>query len=263
MYTAVDFAGPLYIKNKGDSSSTKVWICLFTCCVTRAIHLELVADLTTTTFLRCLKRFSARRGLPRRILSDNAKTFKTAARLIKTIFSDKEVKDYLLHAGVEWKFNLEKAPWWGGLFERMIKSTKRCLRKVVGTAKFSYDEMHTAIVEIEAVINSRLLTFLNADDTEEPLTPSHLLVGRRLLSFPDDLTYYAEEDQDFDIGSEALRRRAKHLNSVLNHFWQRWSKEYLLELRERHRQKGTHGTSVTAKPGDVVPPQRILESGAC
>ena len=102
----------------------------------------------------------------------------TAVRLIKTTFSDKEVKDYLLHARDEWKFNLEKALCWDGLFEQMIKSIKRCLRKVVGTAKFSYDEMHTAIVEIEAIINSQPLTFLNINDTEEPLTPSHPLVGR-------------------------------------------------------------------------------------
>ena len=78
----------------------------------------------------------------------------------------------------------------------MIKSTKRCLRKVVGTAKFSYDKVHTAIVEIEAIINSQTLTFLNINDTEDPLMPSHLLVEHRLLSFPDDLTYYTEDDQD-------------------------------------------------------------------
>ena len=72
MYTAVDFGDTLYIKNKEDSSSTKVWICLFTCCVTCAIHLGLVADLTTTS-IQCLRRFSARRGLPRRILPDNAR----------------------------------------------------------------------------------------------------------------------------------------------------------------------------------------------
>ena len=127
-YTAVDFAGPMYLKCKGESSSSKSWICLFTCCVTRAIHLELVPDMTTTTFIRCLKRFAARRGLPRRIISDNAKTFKAAAKLIKTIFTQKEVQDYLTNFGVEWTFNLEKAPWWGGLFERMVKSTKRCLK---------------------------------------------------------------------------------------------------------------------------------------
>lgn len=68
--------------------------------------------MTTITFIRCLKRFSARRGLPRRIISNNAKTFKAAAKLITTIFNDKEVKEYLSDVGVEWAFNLEKAPWW-------------------------------------------------------------------------------------------------------------------------------------------------------
>ena len=64
----------------------------------------------------------------------------------------------------------------------MVRSTKRCLRKMDGKAKFSYDEMHTAIVEIEAIVNSHPLTFLNSDDTEEPLTPPHLLMGHRILS---------------------------------------------------------------------------------
>ena len=254
VYTAVDFAGPLYLKVQGGSSSCKVWICLFTCCVTRAIHLELVVDLTTTTFIRCLKRFSARRGLPRMILSDNAKTFKAAGRLMQTIFRDKELKDHLMHSGVEWKFNLEKAPWWGGLFERMVKVTKRCLRKIVGQAKFSYDEMHTAIVEIEAIINSRPLSFLNAEDTEEPLTPSHLLVGRRLLNLPDNLTHYVDKDPDFEVDSESVQKRVRHLANVLNHFWRRWTKEYLLELREAHRQRRQRADAPTAdvKPGDIV-----------
>jgi hypothetical protein len=97
-------------------------------------------------------------------------------------------------------------------------------------------EMHTAIVEIEAIINSRPLAFLNSDNTEEPLTPSHLLVGRRILSLPDNLTYFEPEDENFEVTDESLQRRAKHLNSVLNHFWKRWSKEYLLELRDAHRQ---------------------------
>ena len=105
----------------------------YACCITRAIHLELVTDMTTTTFIRCLKRFSARRGLPRKILLNNAMTFKATAKQIQTIFHDKEVKNHLLHSGVE--FNLERAPWWGGLFERMVKSIKWCLMKMVGQAK--------------------------------------------------------------------------------------------------------------------------------
>ena len=199
--------------------SKKVWICLFTCCVSRAVHLELVLDMTTATFIRCIKRFAARRGLPRKFLSDNAKTFKSAAKVLRTVCDHPDVRGYLSLAGIDWSFNLEKAPWWGGLFERMIRSTKRCLRKVVGRAKFSYDEMHTAIVEIEAIVNSRPLAYIHPDDLEQALTPSHLLVGRRLLSLPDHLTYFEPEDEDFELATEAFQRRAKHLNSVLNHFW--------------------------------------------
>ena len=84
-YTGVDFAGPLYLK--GASTSPKVWICLFTCCVTRAVHLDLVQDLSTSSFIRCLKKFVARRGLPTRIVSDNGKTFKSAAKVLRSIVS--------------------------------------------------------------------------------------------------------------------------------------------------------------------------------
>ena len=207
--------------------------------------------MSTLTFIRALKRFSARRGLPKRILSDNAKTFRAAAKLLKVIFSCQEVKDYLSDVGVEWMFNLEKAPWWGGVFEKMVKSTKRCLRKIVGQARFSFDELHTTIVEIEGIINSRPISYLNSGDTEEPLTPSHLLVGRRILNLPDNLTHLEEGDEDFEVTDEALQRRAKHLSSVLNHFWKRWSKEYLLELRDSHRQKYSAGSSPPAKVGTL------------
>ena len=167
-----------------------------------------------------MKRFAARRGLPKRFLSDNAKTFKSAAKTMKTICDHPDTQSYLSLSDTEWSFILEKVPWWGGLFERMIKSTMRCLRKFVGRARFSYDEMHTAIVEIEAIINSRPLSYIYSDDLEQPLTPSHLLVGHRLLSLPDYLTSLEpEDDEDFELNTESLQRRAKHLNSVLNHFW--------------------------------------------
>ena len=252
MYTAVDFAGPLYLRGTNDSEGRKVWICLFTCCVTRAIHLELVNELSTVAFIRCLKKFSARRGLPRKIVSDNAKTFKAAARAIELMLSQPDVKEHLLDLKVEWNFNLEKAPWWGGLFERLVKSTKRCLRKMIGQARLSFDEMHTAVLEVESILNSRPLTYTTSDDLEEPLTPSHLLVGRRLLSFPDDLTYLEDDDPDFELTSESLQRRVRHLNSVINHFWQRWSREYLLELRESHRHQAASKNSPPINVGDVV-----------
>ena len=135
---------------------------------------------------------------------------------------------------MQWSCNLEKAPWWGGIFERMIKSVKRCLRKTIGQAKLTYDELLTALTEVEMVVNSRPLSYVSTEDAEEPLTPSHLLTGRRVLSLPDS-TLYHELHEDVEFTPEALNRRMDYLNTTLNHFWKRWKTEYLLELRESHR----------------------------
>ena len=94
-YTGVDFAGPLYIRYPKGTESCKVWLCLFTCCVVRAVHLDLVPNMTTTTFLRCLKRFTARRGVPSRLVSDNGRTFKKAAKKLQTMMKQPEIKRYL------------------------------------------------------------------------------------------------------------------------------------------------------------------------
>jgi hypothetical protein len=231
-FTGVDFAGPLYVR--GNGASKKVWICLYTCCVVRAIHLDLVPDLSTSAFLRCFRRFTARRGVPQRILSDNGKTFKAAAKAISE---------------VNWIFNVPKAPWWGGVFERMVRCTKRCLRKILGQAKFSQDELLTAITEVEMVVNSRPLSYVSADDLEEPLTPSHLIVGRRLLNAPDHLGH---DPEDFELTPDILTRRAKYLSYIISRFWERWKKEYLVELREAHKQCGKNSKAPQVSVGDVV-----------
>ena len=245
-YTGVDFAGPLYLK--GASTSPKVWICLFTCCVTRAVHLDLVRDLSTSSFIRCLKKFVARRGLPTRIVSDNGKTFKSAAKVLRSIVSSDDVQQHASGLGIQWTFNLPKAPWWGGIFERLIRSTKRCLRKIIGKAKFTFDELLTAVIEVEAVLNSRPLT---STDMEEPLTPSHLIAGRRIWSLPDHLCR-VPEDEEFGSGPELLTKRARHLNRTLDRFWSRWRKEYLVELREAHRQHNGHTDQHKIAVDDVV-----------
>ena len=146
-HSGVDFDGPLYIKQPG-TEQVMVWIALYTCCVTRAVHLELMPDLPVTTFLHNFNRFSARRGLPISMISDNGCTFEAAAREINVIFSSQEVDHYF---GQRRRFNIPRAPWWGGMFERLMRSTKRCLRKTLSKLKHSYDDLLTALVEVEAV----------------------------------------------------------------------------------------------------------------
>jgi len=154
-YSGVDFAGPLFTRGAID---VKVWICLFICCVMRAVHINIIQDLTTPSFIRCLKGFVARRGLPAKMVSDNGKTFQAAAKVLQAVVCHNDVQKYLSGLGIQWTFNLPKSPWWGGLFERLIRSAKR-LCKIVGRARLTLDELLTAVVEVEAVLNACPLTY--------------------------------------------------------------------------------------------------------
>ena len=233
--TGVDFACPLMVCTEGPNKTGKAWICLFTCFVTRAVHLNIVLDMSTETFIRCLKRFAAQRVLPQRFISDNGKTFKASSKFLKSVLKDDIVCDYLAEKGCEWTFNVERSPWWGGAFERMVQSTNQCLRKMVGQASLTHDKLITTVTEIEPIINSRPLSYVSAEDIEEPLTPSHLLAGCRVLNLSDHLGHLCDPgDEDFVIDSIQLTRRMKHLSNTLNHFWKRWRSEYLAELRESH-----------------------------
>ena len=114
--SGVDFAGPLYIKQDNGTPTTattsKVWIALFTCCITRAVHLELVQDQSVPSFIQCLKRFSAHRGAPSMIVSDNGKTFKATSKELHSLTKHSEVQQFSSTLGIKWNFNLPKAPWW-------------------------------------------------------------------------------------------------------------------------------------------------------
>ena len=189
----VDFAGPLYVK-AATGGVRKVYIALFSCCVTRAIHLELVEDLSAEAFRRALRRFAARRGTPTLIVSDNAKTFQATEKALNDLFNNPEVASELDRKKVEWRFNLERAPWWGGFFERMVGSVKACLRKVLGNARLTFDELLTVLVKVEGTLNSRPLTYNYNEVEHEVLTPSHLIFGRRIQSMPDEIAEEPEEN---------------------------------------------------------------------
>ena len=200
--TGVDFAGPLFVKGKGKQMR-KVYIALFTCCVTRAVHLELVEDLSTESFKRCLRRFIARRGVPTLMVTDNAKTFKGIDKELCILHGHPLVREELGNRRIQWCFSLERAPWWGGFFERMVGSVKRCLRKVFGNARLSFDELLIVLTEVETTLNSRPLTYDYDTLGEEVLTPTHLIYGRRLTSLPE-----SPEVED-DIG---YNKRYRYVN---------------------------------------------------
>ena len=243
--TGVDFTGPLYVRS--ESSETKCYICLFTCAVTRAVHLEVVSDLTERSFLQAFRRFASRKSLPYHMISDNASTYLAAADELKQLFQSPSLKESLSRQGVEWQFIPKRAPWYGGFWERLIGLTKKAIKKTLGRALSTLTELQTLAVEVEAILNDR--PHVSDVSDEEPLTPSHLLYGRRITHLP-----YPEienEVSDPTFGDESpLRQRANKQALILQQFWYRWKHEYLTSLREFRRNTGTNKQSI--KKGDVV-----------
>ncbi|XP_065917809.1 uncharacterized protein [Dysidea avara] len=220
--TGVDFTGALYVRQ--NSEEMKVYICLFTCATTRAIHLEVVNDLSTETFLLAFRRFAGRRSLPQVVMSDNASTYRSAATELHNLFTSKTLATALEHQGVEWKFIPKKAPWFGGYWERLIGVTKSCLKKVLGRAYITLTTLQTMVVEIEAVLNDRPLTYVS-DDSQDPapLTPSHLLYGRHITRVPYE---HVTDIQDGDYGDRSdMNKRARVFAHLLEHFRSRWRQE--------------------------------------
>ncbi|GFV11608.1 integrase catalytic domain-containing protein [Trichonephila clavipes] len=135
-----------------------------------------------------LQRFISRRGLCSKILTDNANNFKKSELELKNLWktiSDPTVKAFYASHKIYWQFIIERAPWWGGFYERLIRTLKLALRKTVGRATLFRDELETLLIEIEVVLNSRPLTYIFSEFNEpEPLTPSHMILGRRVNSLP-------------------------------------------------------------------------------
>ena len=133
-HSGVDYFGPLFVKSRYENK--KVWVCLYTCLVTRAVHLELMSDMSTEQFLLGFRRFVARHGTPKEIISDNASQFKLASDVInkfwRNILSENDVLSYATNENIKWKYIVELAPWMGGFYERLIGLVKRSLRKAIG-----------------------------------------------------------------------------------------------------------------------------------
>ena len=211
--TGLDYAGPVYCK---DFPGEKFYILLFTCAVTRAVHLELVNSLSLTHFLLAFRRFVSRRGLPKTVFSDNAKTFKSASTELLKLYGSNSPY---------WRFSVPRAPWWGGWRERMVRNMKVSLKKTIGLKSLERTELETLLTEVEACLNSRPLTFVGDDiDNGHPLTPSHFLLGRG--SHLDKVSC----EPSLDVSPELIKEKSKALEGRCDMFWKQWQDEYLKHL---------------------------------
>lgn len=225
----VDYAGPLQMRDihLRKPRSYKVYLAIFVCFAVKAVHLELVSDLSTEAFLAAFDRFVARRGLPSDIYSDCGTNFVGAAKQLRQLVNSQASVDHIAtqsHFCV-WHFNPPGAPHFGGLWEAAVRSAKRLLFRVMGSHTFSYEEMSTVLCRVEAVLNSRPLAPLSTDPHDlDCLTPGHFLIGQPLLAVPPRV--------NIDTG-RTLVNRWKLLDQCHQSFWRRWSNEYLHTLQTR------------------------------
>lgn len=183
------------------------------------------------------------------MISDNASTFQAAAKDLEELISSTQMNESLCTLGVQWRFIPKRAPWYGGFWEHLIGLTKMALRKVLGKAFVTLPMLQTLIVEIEAVLNDRPLTYVSSDISDpEPLTPSHLICGRRITSLPHTM---ADELVDPTYGAASVTEVAKRQGQLIQHFQSRWRREYLTSLREYHCRSGGSNKQVI-KVGDIV-----------
>ena len=135
----IDYTGAILIKDESTKEMVKVYICLFTCTSSRAVHLELAKDMSASTFLSLFRRFCARFSSPRLIISDNGTSFTASAKFFKSLFEDPTVNQYFSSQKISWKFIAPRAPWQGGFYERMVGVVKGCLQRTLFKRSLTWD----------------------------------------------------------------------------------------------------------------------------
>ncbi|XP_047984500.1 uncharacterized protein LOC125225346 isoform X1 [Leguminivora glycinivorella] len=241
-YVGTDYLGPLLVNN--GNGSCKRWISLYTCLAVRAIHLEVVKDLTAEEGLLALKRMISARGVPTLITSDNAAHYK----LLSEILQD----PYCIEKEIKWKFIPQLAPWHGGFYERLIGLTKNCMKKTLQKHLLNDSQLATTVKEIEAVLNTRPLTYVDSEP-DHVLKPSDFLtMGKCIVmetSSMDPITSHGTVTKD------NLIKGWKKALIILREFKEMFENRYLLNLRERysHHPKEPRVTSkLTPKIGQIV-----------
>ena len=248
-YTGVDLFGPFVIKNK--RKLLKRYGILFTCCMSRAIHIETSESLETDSFILALRRFIARRGHVRLLRCDNGTNFVGARNELLSATKEMDptkVKNFLLNHGTDWmhwKFNPPYASHMGGLWERQIRTVRSVLETLLKNHGDRLDDesFRTFMIEAESIVNSRPLSYETINDVTgpRPLTPNHLLTMKSRIIMP--------PPGEFTSSDLYARRRWRTVQYILNEFWSRWKSEYLSNLQSRQK---WNGVSKNFKVNDVV-----------
>ena len=228
----VDYTGHVFVKTD-DNKTNKMYLLVMTCLNIRSVHIELVQDMGTCAFVQALIRFSNQHGIPSKIFSDNARSFDTAlgSNLIEYHVKSKEYIDKFQVFNIRHLKIPVYAPWFGGCWERLIRTIKKCLYKSIGKNKLTYFELLTLLSDVQNAINSRPLTYrCSSDSGLEIITPNCFLRAR--LDTELILNSNIKNKKIEPSNRQELVRSLSNRENMLNKFKNFWFSEYLLSLRE-------------------------------
>ena len=151
------------------------------------------------------------------------------------------MQEFLVTEQVKWKFNLSRAPRWGGQFKRMVGLVNQCLYKATGKAKFTKQEVEEVTLGTKMNLNNRLLVYID-DDTQFPVLTPNILIHGQPIKIP-------EEQFDDD---EVIKKRQPYIKCCKDAASIRWNKEYLRSLRERHNMENNQRHTEIAIEDDVL-----------
>uniref|UniRef100_A0A914C7C2 Integrase catalytic domain-containing protein n=1 Tax=Acrobeloides nanus TaxID=290746 RepID=A0A914C7C2_9BILA len=246
----IDFLGWFQVKKNNEI--VKVWICLFTCAVIRCVHLEVVEDLSTETFIHILRRFIARRTTPKKLMSDNASTFKLANKATEEYWNQALINDDVLgfcaKEGISWEPISPYSPWKGGYWERLNRIIKDALRKTIGRSLLHLQTFTTMIYEAESLLNNRPLTYVG-EELGDILRPIDFIAPNSKPTIPimnpeflNEEEYLEKiESRDHIIASWKVTERKRQK------FWYEWQNLYIKSLREKHIKKHKQGLQLTRR----------------
>ena len=227
-----DCFGP-YTMKEGRRTLKKYGL-LVTCLACRAIHVEILDDMTTDAFINALRCVIAIRGNVQTIRCDRGSNFTGAAREFNQ--SMKELDEEIIHDAMltkqcQFVFNSPDASHMGGVWERQIRSIRSILNIILyqHPSKLDTSSLRTFFYEVMAIVNGRPLTAqnLNSPDSPAPLTPNHLITQKSTIIVP--------PPGNFSINDTYLRKRWRLVQHIANEFWNRFRKEYLVTLQPRQK----------------------------
>ena len=232
----IDYTGHFFTYDDNEVES-KQYILIFTCMNTRAIHLEVLPNMTVSAFVMAFIRFTNRYGIPKVVYSDNAKTFLAAPKLLSKLLLSSEFEQKFRTCNIDFRNIPTYAAWYGATWERLIKLVKDAIYKTFGKNHIPHANFLTTISDIQLVVNNRPLTYRTKEGELDILTPNHLIHPGK--EFPSLILSGEDPKMIWDAETEEFRNdlycSLEARDALQGKFEEIWRTDYLLSLRETHK----------------------------